>query len=141
MISPNFQKRFCIPTTIINMNSLIGLTKWKHFKSKVYRNAKTRSAINNASIVYHAINKGLCMSVECEISHKYRGCTSRNPGLKAIKRNAGGINSLQNMWVDDGKIVHIAISIRINDNLFWLKFINTFLYLLKFLRLKITNCF
>lgn len=83
VIPPEFQGKFCTPTTVIGMNSLLGSSaKRKRSKSPTRQSARTtESSTNNPSVVCDAFNKGLCTWGRCERSHKCRGCVSRKHGV------------------------------------------------------------
>lgn len=83
VIPPEFQGRFCTPTTVIGMNSLLGSAsaKRKRSKSPSRRSGRTGSSTNNPSVICDAFNKGSCTWRGCERSHKCRGCGSREHGV------------------------------------------------------------
>ncbi len=98
VIPPEFQGRFCTPTTVIGMNSLLGSAsaKRKPSKSPTRRSARTGSLTNNPSVVCDAFNKGSYTWGGCERLHKCRGCGSREHGMEAVQRRNDGL--VQEVW-------------------------------------------
>ncbi len=77
-----------MPTTVISMNSLLGLAsaKRKRSKSPARRSAKTGSSTNNPSFMCDAFNKGSCTWGGCERSDKCKGCGSREHGVGSCSK-------------------------------------------------------
>lgn len=75
--------------------------------------------------------------------YKSRGCRDRKLGIESYIKNKWrvGIGDLDSIFLDGSKIVHIVISIAINDKLSLLQFMNVFSCLLAPPRPNINNRF
>ncbi len=134
-----------MPTIIISINSLLDLTlaKRKRSKSPAYCIAKTGSLTNNPLVVCNTFNKGSFTLGGYERLRKYRN-SYRNweYGVESCTKRKWrvGTGFLGIILLDGGKIVQIAISIAMNNDLSLLKFMNPFSSLPVSSRLKTTNC-
>lgn len=88
VIPPKFQGRFCTPTTVICISSLLGSSaKRKLSKSPPHQSARTIGfGFNNPTVNCNSFNKDLCTWERCERQYKCRRYGSKDHGLDECKK-------------------------------------------------------
>ncbi len=94
-IPPAFQGRFCNPLTLLDSSS-VG-SSLSHNKRERSRSPPSRRVAkppgdptNNPTVICEAFNKGSCGWVNCERTHKCKGCGAKEHGLVNCPKGRAG---------------------------------------------------